>query len=266
MYWLKNNIGKEKITEMSAGNFLENLRKNEEGYIEPSFDIISAYGTNAAMMHYTASKNSDAILEEKGLLLVDSGGQYFEGTTDITRTIVLGKIEDNIKTHYTAVLKSLIALSDTKFIYGAKGYNFDAIARAPIWEIGLDYRCATGHGVGYLLNVHEGSNIFRMSAPFVMEENMVTTIEPGIYIEGSHGIRIENEVVAKKTFKNEYGQFMEFVPVTFAPIDIDGVNIDSLSEKEKRYLNNYHKIVFEKVSPFLNDSEKEWLKIYTREV
>ena len=266
MYWLKNNVGKEKITEMDTAEKIYNLRKEQEGFIETSFDTISAYGSNAAMMHYTASENSNSLLLPKNLFLIDSGGQYFEGTTDITRTIALGEVEKEMKIHYTAVLKSLIALSNTKFLYGTKGYNFDAIARKPIWELGLDYRCATGHGVGYLLNVHEGPNIFRMSAPFVMEENMITTVEPGIYIENSHGIRTENEILSRNTFKNEYGQFMEFVPVTFAPIDIDPIEVSMLSQEEKNYLNNYHKLVFEKISPFLNSEEKEWLKIYTREI
>lgn len=266
MYWLKNNVGREKITEIDTAEKIYNLRKEQEGFIETSFDTISAYGSNAAMMHYTASENSNAYLLPKNLFLIDSGGQYFEGTTDITRTIALGEVEKEMKIHYTAVLKSLIALSNTKFLYGTKGYNFDAIARKPIWELGLDYRCATGHGVGYLLNVHEGPNIFRMSAPFVMEENMITTVEPGIYIENSHGIRTENEILSRNTFKNEYGQFMEFVPVTFAPIDIDPIEVSMLSQEEKNYLNNYHKLVFEKISPFLNSEEKEWLKIYTREI
>lgn len=266
MYWLKKNIGKIEITEMSAACTLENFRKEQEGYIEPSFETISAYGANAAMMHYTASENSNAVLKAENLLLVDSGGQYFEGTTDITRTIALGNVDETIKKHFTAVLRSVIALSNTKFLHGTKGGNLDTIARAPIWELGIDYRCATGHGVGYLLNVHEGPNIFRLSADFVVEPNMITTIEPGIYVEGSHGIRTENEVLSKNLMKNEYGQFMEFVPVTFAPIDIDAIDVSLLSKSEKNYLNNYHKIVFEKISPFLNEEEREWLKLYTREI
>lgn len=266
MYWLKTSIKKEKITELDTVKKIYNLRKKQSGFIEPSFDTISAYGKNAAMMHYSAGENSNALLEPKNLFLIDSGGQYFEGTTDITRTIALGETDEEIKIHYTAVLKSLIALSNTKFLHGTKGYNFDAIARKPIWELGLDYRCATGHGVGYFLNVHEGPNIFRMSAPFVMEENMITTVEPGIYIENSHGIRIENEILSRNFMKNEYGQFMEFVPVTFAPIDIDPIKISMLSQEEKNYLNNYHKLVFEKISPFLTFDEKEWLKKYTREI
>ena len=266
MYWLKNNIGKIKITEMSASDKLENLRKEQKGFIELSFDTISAYGANAAMMHYSANEKSNATLENKNLLLVDSGGQYLEGTTDITRTIALGDISPEIRLHFTAVLKSMIALSKLKFIHGVKGYNLDAIARAPIWELGLDYRCATGHGVGYLLNVHEGPNVFRLSAPFVMEENMITTIEPGIYIENSHGIRIENEVLSKTWIKNEYGQFMEFIPITFAPIDLDAIDVNLLSNDEKNWLNSYHSTVFEKISPFLNESEKKWLKKYTRKI
>lgn len=266
MYWLKNNIGKIEISEISASNKLESLRKEQEGFIELSFDTISAYGANAAMMHYSANDKSNATLENKNLLLVDSGGQYFEGTTDITRTIALGNISSEIRLHFTAVLKSMIALSKLKFIHGVKGYNLDAIVRAPIWELGLDYRCATGHGVGYLLNVHEGPNVFRLSAPFVMEENMITTIEPGIYIENSHGIRIENEVLSKNWIKNEYGQFMEFIPITFAPIDLDAIDVNLLSNDEKNWLNSYHNTVFEKVSPFLDENEKEWLKKYTREI
>lgn len=266
MYWLKNNIGKIEISEISASDKLETLRKEQEGFIELSFDTISAYGANAAMMHYSANDKSNATLENKNLLLVDSGGQYFEGTTDITRTIALGNISSEIRLHFTAVLKSMIALSKLKFIHGVKGYNLDAIARAPIWELGLDYRCATGHGVGYLLNVHEGPNIFRLSAPFVMEENMITTIEPGIYIENSHGIRIENEVLSKNWIKNEYGQFMEFIPITFAPIDLDAIDVNLLSNDEKNWLNSYHNTVFEKVSPFLEENEKEWLKKYTRKI
>lgn len=266
MYWLKNNIGKIEISEISASNKLESLRKEQEGFIELSFDTISAYGANAAMMHYSANDKSNVALENKNLLLVDSGGQYFEGTTDITRTIALGNISSEIRLHFTAVLKSMIALSKLKFIHGVKGYNLDAIARAPIWELGLDYRCATGHGVGYLLNVHEGPNVFRLSAPFVMEENMITTIEPGIYIENSHGIRIENEVLSKNWIKNEYGQFMEFVPITFAPIDLDAIDVNLLSNDEKNWLNSYHNTVFEKISPFLEENEKEWLKKYTREI
>lgn len=266
MYWLKNNIGKIEISEMSASDKLETLRKEQEGFIELSFDTISAYGANAAMMHYSANEKSNATLENKNLLLVDSGGQYFEGTTDITRTIALGNISFEIRLHFTAVLKSMIALSKLKFIHGVKGYNLDSIARAPIWELGLDYRCATGHGVGYLLNVHEGPNIFRLSAPFVMEENMITTIEPGIYIENSHGIRIENEVLSKNWIKNEYGQFMEFIPITFAPIDLDAIDVNLLSNDEKNWLNNYHNTIFEKISPFLEENEKEWLKKYTRKI
>lgn len=266
MYWLKNNIEKEEITEISAGEKLEFFRREQKDFIEPSFNTISAYGSNAAMMHYSAGKNSNAVLEQKNLLLVDSGGQYLQGTTDITRTFALGKVDETIKKHYTTVLKSVIALSKIEFLHGTKCSEFDRIARTPVLELGLDYLCATGHGVGYLSVVHEGPNIFRKTSDFVLEENMITTVEPGIYIENSHGIRIENEILSRNIKKTEEGQLMNFETVTFAPIDLDPVNISLLTQEEKDWLNNYHKLVFEKISPNLNDEEREWLKIYTREI
>lgn len=264
MYWLKNNYDKEVITELSAANMIDNLRKNSENFVDFSFPTISAFGSNAAMMHYTADENSNARLEKGKFLLVDSGGHYLDGSTDITRTIALGEVSDELKLHFTTVLRSMIALSNTKFLHGCKGYNLDAIARGPVWELGIDYRCGTGHGVGYLLNIHEDPNDFRLTADFVVEKNMITTVEPGIYVEGSHGIRIENEVLSENHILNEYGQFMKFTPVTVAPIDIDGINPDLLSAAEKNYLNNYHKNVFEKLSPYLTVDEREWLKTYTQ--
>jgi Xaa-Pro aminopeptidase len=224
------------------------------------------------MMHYSATPESFAVLKPEGLLLVDSGGQYYEGTTDITRTIALGEISDELKKHFTAVLRSMLNLADAKFLHGCIGLNLDILARGPIWEMNLDYKCGTGHGVGYLLNVHEAPNGFRWKKVperddgCVLEEGMVTTDEPGIYIEGSHGIRTENELVCHKGEKNEYGQFMYFEHITFAPIDLDAVDTSYMSPAEIKRLNDYHKQVYEKLSPYLSQDEQDWLKTYTREV
>jgi Xaa-Pro aminopeptidase len=272
MYWLKNNIGKIEMTELSASDYLEERRKEQDGFIELSFDTICAYNANAAMMHYSATEESHAILQPEGLLLVDSGGQYFEGTTDITRTMILGEISDEIKKHFTAVLRSMINLASAKFLYGCIGQNLDILARGPIWDMDLDYKCGTGHGVGYLLNVHEAPNGFRWKKVperddgCILEEGMVTTDEPGVYIEGSHGIRTENELVCHKGTKNEYGQFMYFEHITFAPIDLDGIEPTLMTAKEKTLLNEYHKEVYSKLSPYLTTEEAEWLKNYTREI
>lgn len=272
MYWLKTNIGKIEISEVSAAKKLEDLRKEQEGFIEPSFSTIAGYKEHAAMMHYSATKESDYKLQPEHLFLIDSGGQYFDGTTDITRTIALGSLNDELKLHFTAVLRGMINLSMAKFLHGTRGYNLDILARTPMWNMGIDYKCGTGHGVGFVGAIHEAPNGFRWRIvperfdSAVLEEGMVTTNEPGIYIEGSHGIRIENELVVRKTDKNEYGQFMEFEVVTFAPIDLDAINTDEMNREEKAYLNYYHKLVNDKISPFLNDEEKQWLKEYTKEV
>jgi len=272
MYWLKTNIGKIDITEISASDYLEDRRKDQAGFIELSFDTICAYKANAAMMHYSANADSNAVLQPEGMLLVDSGGQYFEGTTDITRTMALGELSDELKMHFTAVLRSMLNLADAKFLYGCIGMNLDILARGPIWDMNLDYKCGTGHGVGYLLNVHEAPNGFRWKKVperddgCVLEEGMVTTDEPGIYAEGSHGIRTENELVCHKGEKNEYGQFMYFEHITFAPIDLDAIDVSYMTPVEKKRLNDYHAKVYEKISPYLTPEEKAWLKIYTREI
>ncbi|WP_075809207.1 aminopeptidase P family protein [Paraclostridium sordellii] len=272
MYWLKNNVGKIEISELSASKKLEDLRREQEGFIEPSFGTIAGYRDHAAMMHYSATKESDAKLEASDLFLIDSGGQYFDGTTDITRTIALGKINDELKKHFTAVARGMINLSMAKFLYGVRGYNLDILARIPMWNMGIDYKCGTGHGIGFLLNVHEAPNGFRWRIipdrfdSAVLEEGMVTTNEPGIYVEGSHGIRTENELVVRKAEKNEYGQFMEFEVVTLAPIDLDAIDPEEMNKEEKAYLNWYHELVYNKVSPFLTEDEKAWLKEYTKAI
>lgn len=272
MYWLKNNIGKIDITEISATQKLEDLRREQDKFIEPSFSTIAAYKDHAAMMHYSATEESNYKLEPRDLFLVDSGGQYFDGTTDITRTIALGPIHEKIRRDFTNVVRGMIRLSKAKFLYGCRGYNLDILARGPLWEEGIDYKCGTGHGIGFVLNVHEGPNGFRWKVregiddTCILEEGMVTTNEPGVYVENSHGIRIENEIVVRKSEKNEYGQFMDFEVITFAPIDLDAIDESLLLKDERVYLNNYHKQVYDKIAPYLNEEEKQWLKIYTREI
>lgn len=271
MYWLKTHIGKEPITEISAAEYLKNCRKKQELFADLSFDTISAYGANAAMMHYSATSETDALLQPEGFLLVDSGGHYLDGSTDITRTLALGKLSREQKLHFTTVCRCNLNLASAKFLHGCRGTNLDILAREPLWRMGLDYKCGTGHGIGYFLNVHEGPNAFRwrhagQSRDCVLEEGMVTTDEPGIYLEGKYGIRTENELVCRKAEKNEYGQFMEFEVITYAPIDLDAVLPEEMTLAERSFLNAYHKMVYEKVSPFLNEAEREWLAEYTRAI
>lgn len=272
MYWLKTNVGKISISEISASDYLEKLRSEIDTYLDLSFDTISAYKENAAMMHYSATPETDAELAPEGMLLVDSGGQYYEGTTDITRTFVLGAISGEEKKHFTLVAKSMLNLANAKFLYGCTGHNLDILARGPLWKLGLDYQCGTGHGVGYLLSVHEGPNGFRWKRVperndfAVLEAGMVTTDEPGVYIEGSHGIRTENELICVPDEKNNYGQFMRFEMLTWAPIDLDGIDLRWLNPEDICQLNTYHQMVYEKISPYLEEEEKIWLRHYTRPV
>lgn len=272
MYWLKTNIGKIPMTEISASDYLEERRREQEGFIELSFDTICAYGANAAMMHYAATAESDATLAPEGFLLVDSGGHYFEGTTDITRTMALGPVTDEMRLHFTAVCRSNLNLANAKFLYGCTGLNLDILARGPLWDMGIDYKCGTGHGVGYVLNVHEGPNGFRWRVVAerndngMLEEGMITTDEPGVYLEGKYGIRTENELVCRKAEKNEYGQFMEFENITYAPIDLDAIDPDEMTGREKKMLNDYHAMVYQTLSPYMTAEENEWLKQYTRAI
>lgn len=265
IYWLKNIVKTERITERDAADYLKKLREAQEGYIEPSFTTISAYNANAAMMHYNPYRDDAAVLKQEGILLVDSGGQYFEGTTDITRTIALGEVSGEIKKHYTAVLRGMLNLSDARFLKGCIGMNLDILARGPLWEMGLDYRCGTGHGVGYLLGVHEPPNGFRWKKVPEREDGcvilpgMITTDEPGVYIEGSHGIRIENELLAVSDFTNEYGEFLKFETLTYAPVEMDLVDLTQMSPKEITRLKNYQQKVFQILSPYLDEEEKKWL-------
>jgi len=272
MYWLKNNIGKIPMTEISASDYLEERRREQEGFVELSFHTISAYGPNAAMMHYSATPESNAELKPEGFLLVDSGGHYYEGSTDITRTMALGPITDEMREHFTAVCRSNMNLANARFLYGCSGLNLDILARGPLWDLNIDYKCGTGHGIGYLLNVHEGPNGFRWRIvperkdSGTLEEGMITTDEPGVYLEGKYGIRTENELVCHKGEKNEYGQFMYFENITYAPIDLDAIDPEAMTKRERAMLNEYHAMVYRVLSPYMTAEENEWLKKYTREI
>ena len=264
LYWLKQNIGKIPMTELSAAAYLDKKRSEQEGFLDLSFKTISAYGSNAAMCHYSATEETDTELKPEGFLLVDSGGQYMEGTTDITRTIVLGPLTEKQKFHYTLVLKGMIDLASARFIYGCTGAGMDILTRGPLWQYGLDYNHGTGHGVGYLLNVHEGPQRIhwnaRGGAQTVIEPGMLTSDEPGIYLEGEYGIRTENLVVCKEADDNEYGRFLKFETVTLAPIDKEAIDISLMTPDEIGWLNQYHEKVYTVLSPYLEKEEADWLK------
>lgn len=268
--WVKENIGKIPMTELSASDYLEELRRQEEGLVDLSFDTIAGYKANAAMMHYEPTPESHAVLKPEGMLLVDSGGHYMEGSTDITRTIVLGPLTDEEKRMYTAVCIGNLDLANTKFLYGCSNVSLDAICRRPLWNQGMDYKCGTGHGNGYLLSVHEGPNSFsyrQKTGPLcTFEEGMVTTDEPGVYIEGKFGIRIENELICNKDIKNEYGQFMSFENISYVPIDLDAILPELMSQSDKDNLNRFHKMVYDTMAPYLDEGDRQWLKENTREI
>lgn len=267
IHWLKENVAKEKITEIDAIEKLENFRRMNDKFKGISFDTIAGYKDHAAMMHYKANKDSQYTLEDKSLFLIDSGGQYLDGTTDITRTIALGDVTEKEKSDFTLVLKSHIALDKLVFLYGTTGSNIDIIARKPMWENGLDYKCGTGHGVGFFLNVHEGpQSISRQPNKIKLEENMILTNEPGIYRNGEHGIRIENTIVVKEKFENEFGKFMDFETISYCPIDLDAIEPSLLDNEEKKWLNDYHKEVYSKLSPYLEEDLQKWLENQTREI
>lgn len=266
--WLKSNIGKEKITEISASEKLTAFRAQGENYKGDSFGTIAGYKDHAAMMHYSATEASEYELKPEGMFLVDSGAQYLDGTTDITRTFILGPITEEEKRDYTLVLKGHIALASAKFLRGTTGVNLDILARRPLWNYGIDYKCGTGHGVGFFLNVHEGPQGIRpVGNSVVLEPGMILTNEPGVYKEGKHGIRTENTLIVEKDVKSEeFGEFYKFRTISYCPIDLEGINVDMLSSEEKEWLNEYHKMVFEKLSLYLNEDEKVFLKHETRTI
>lgn len=271
IHWLKKNVTRTNITELSTAEKLYQFRSEQEHFLGESFDPIIAYGTHAAIVHYSATEATDIPLEARGMVLADTGGHYLEGTTDITRTIVLGPVTAKEKKFFTAVLRGNLNLAAAKFKYGCTGLNLDYLARGPLWELGEDYNHGTGHGVGYLLNVHEGPNSFRWKnlpgnpAP-VLEEGMITSDEPGYYLENEFGIRHENLVLCKKAEKTSFGQFMCFEPLTMVPFDLEGINPEEMTERERKLLNDYHQKVYTTISLYLDEEEKEWLKQATREI
>lgn len=270
MKWLKENVGKIRITEISASDKLDEFRAEMGNFLRPSFDPISAFGEHAAIVHYSSTPETDVELKEGGLLLTDTGAGFYEGSTDITRTYALGEVPQNVKDDFTLVAISNLSLASVRFLKGASGLTLDYAARKPFWDRGKDFNHGTGHGVGYLLNIHEGPAGFRWryraGEVQELEKGMILTDEPGIYIEGSHGIRLENELLVCEGEKNEYGQFMYFDTVTLIPFDLDAINPDMMTEKEKELLNDYHAKVYETLEPHLTEEENEWLKRYTRKI
>lgn len=263
IYYVKHNVGKRKLSEISLSNYLAKLRRKQGAY-DLSFNTICGYKDHGAIIHYSADENSNYEIYNDGFLLVDSGGQYLYGTTDITRTIVLANVTEIMKKHFTLVLKSHIDLAMAIFDKNETDASLDKIARKPLWDEGLDYNHGTGHGVGHILNVHEGPQSIRHNKlnPIKMKKGMITSNEPGLYIEGQYGIRHENELLCVKVDDNHLG----FKAITFVPFDIDGIDVSLLDENERSYLNNYHKQVYELISPYLNNKERKYLKEITREI
>lgn len=264
IYWLKSRVKEEEITEISAAAKLEAFRAEAEGYLGPSFAPIVAYGPHGAIVHYEASPETDVRIEAKGLCLVDTGGHYSEGTTDVTRTIVLGELTAEEKQAYTLVLKGHLRLMGTRFPEGVSGQNLDAIARGPLWEQGLDYRHGTGHGVGYLLSVHEGPQNIRWrqgkDKAVPLMAGMIFSNEPGYYAEGAFGVRHENLMLVVKGEKTDYGQFLCLEPLTMAPFDREGIEAEMLNAEERALLNAYHQKVYETLSPCFSGEALIWLK------
>ena len=270
MKWLKENVGKMRITEMSASDKLDEFRAEMGKFIRPSFEPISSFGEHGAIVHYTSSPETDVELKEGQLFLTDTGAGFYEGSTDVTRTYALGEVPQIMKDHFTLVAISNLQLGSAKFLEGSTGMILDILARKPFWDRDLNFNHGTGHGVGYLLNIHEGPAGFRWKyrkgETEVLQEGMVITDEPGIYIEGSHGIRLENELLTCKGTLNEYGQFMYFEAITLIPMDLDAINPDIMTQEDKKLLNDYHAKVYEVIAPYLNEEEQEWLKKYTRAI
>ena len=271
LYWLKHAVGKEPITELSAAKKLESLRAEGEHYLEQSFDPILAYGAHGAIVHYEPTEETDIPLEPHGLCLADTGAQYLEGTTDITRTVALGPLTDEEKRIYTLVLRGHLQLGAAKFLYGCTGENLDMLARTPLWEAGLDYNHGTGHGVGFVLGVHEGPervhwDVNRQKRHCVIEEGMIFSNEPGIYLAGKFGVRIENLVVVREADRTEFGRFLKLEPLTLVPYDRDAIDLTMLSSRDVELLNDYHAKVCAAISPYLQGDELNWLKEVTAPV
>ena len=270
MKWLKENVGKIEMTEISVSDKLDEFRKEMGNFIRPSFEPISSYGAHAAIVHYAPTPESDIPVLPKGMHLTDTGAGFYEGSTDITRTYVLGEVTDQMKKDFTLVAISNLSLANARFLYGCNGVILDAYARKPFWDRHLNFNHGTGHGVGYLLNIHEGPAsfrwVYRKGNQCVIDEGMVITDEPGIYITDSHGIRLENELLCVLDEVNEYGKFLKFEPITLVPFDLDAIDPEYMTAEERKQLNDYHKHVYEVIAPYLEEDEKEYLAKYTREI
>ena len=263
LYWLKNHPDKTKLTEIKAADYLATCRAKQDGFKDLSFATISGYAGNGAIVHYDPTPETDKRLQPEGFLLVDSGGQYTDGTTDITRTIALGPLTEEMKQHYTAVLKGHISLARAKFTAGTTGAQLDPLARKPLQNLGLDYNHGTGHGVGHLLSVHEGpQTISPRGTKFAIEPGMITSNEPGVYIEGSHGIRLENEILCVTAADGQ----LEFETITFCPFDRAAILTDQLTEAEQNWLNDYHEEVYQKIAPRVAEDVRNWLYKETRKL
>lgn len=256
----------EKLTEYDLLDLLIKARLAQPNNKGESFNAIVAYKENAAMMHYAPTEESHKILEKEGLLLIDSGGQYLEGTTDITRTFALGPVTDEEKRAYTLTLKSHIAMARAIFLEGCSGANLDVLAREPMWENGLDYKCGTGHGIGFMLGVHEGPHSLRTTNHVPLKPGMALSNEPGVYAKDQFGIRIENILVVKEHMTTESGTFYRFDNITFFPIDTKPIQIDMLEPKEINWLNDYHQTIYKTLSPRLEGEALEWLKANTQPI
>ena len=267
LHWLKPAVEAGGQTELTVEKKLTSLRAEQPLFKGVSFDTIAAYQEHGAIVHYEATPETDVELKPRGFLLLDSGAQYLDGTTDITRTIPLGPVTEEQKKVYTLVLKGHIQLELCKFPNHASGTQLDILARQAMWKEGLNYMHGTGHGVGSYLNVHEGPHQIRMEwKPAPLQAGMTVTDEPGLYLAGKFGVRIENTLIVKDFIETEFGKFLQFESLTLCPIDLDCADLDMLTAEEKQWLNDYHKMVFEKLSPLLNDEEKEWLKTNTARI
>ena len=272
MFWLKQNAGKAEMSEISVAEQVKGFRAAQKGFVEESFTTICGYGAHGAVIHYHATEESNAKINPEGLLLVDSGGQYLEGTTDITRTFAMGPVTEEEKRNFTTVLKGNLRLGSVKFKEGCTGENLDMVARQPLWEAGLDYNHGTGHGIGFVLNVHETPARINWKRRTGYGENdpfkpgMIVSNEPGFYKEGAHGIRLENLILCQESMSNEYGRFLNFETLTIVPFDLDAVDVTLLDSREKQLLNDYHARVYEEISPYMTEEENLWLKHATRAV
>ena len=266
--WLEKQMAEgAQVTEISAAEKLTALRAEQPQYIMDSFGTICGYAEHGAIVHYSATPETDATLKPEGLLLIDSGAQYLDGTTDITRTIALGEPTEQMKKDFTRVLKGTISLAKSKFPAGTRGSQIDILARKALWDSGINYLHGTGHGIGHCLNVHEGPQSIRMEEnPVTLKPGMVISDEPAMYRTGEYGIRTENMILVREDSETEFGKFLGFDTLTLCFIDTSLIIIPMLSVREHAWLNKYHQMVYDKISPFLDEEEKAWLKEKTTEI